>query len=69
MDRHGMSSPSRLRFGISPCPNDTFVFHGLLTGTSDAHGLELEIVLADVQELNDRLLFAPHIYQDHCALI
>jgi len=45
----------KLRFGISPCPNDTFAFHGLLTGTSDAHGLDLEIVLADVQELNERL--------------
>src|SRR5262249_30247072 len=44
-----------LRFGISPCPNDTFAFHGLLTGTSDAQGLDLEIVLADVQELNERL--------------
>lgn len=45
----------KLRFGISPCPNDTFAFHGLLTGTSDRHGLDLEIVLLDVQELNERL--------------
>jgi 1,4-dihydroxy-6-naphthoate synthase len=49
----------KLRFGISPCPNDTFAFHGLLTGASDRHGLDrdpgLEIVLCDVQELNERL--------------
>jgi len=44
-----------LRFGISPCPNDTFAFHGLLTGASDRHGLDLELVLLDVQELNERL--------------
>jgi 1,4-dihydroxy-6-naphthoate synthase len=45
----------RIRFGISPCPNDTFAFHGLLTGASDRHGLELELQLLDVQELNERL--------------
>jgi 1,4-dihydroxy-6-naphthoate synthase len=44
-----------LRFGISPCPNDTFAFHGLLTGASDRHGLDLDLVLLDVQELNERL--------------
>jgi len=43
-----------LRVGISPCPNDTFAFHGLLTRRVDALGLELEIVLADVEELNRR---------------
>lgn len=43
-----------LRLGISPCPNDTFAFHGLLTGRVDP-GFPLEIVLADVQELNERL--------------
>lgn len=38
----------RLRIGISPCPNDTFVFCGLLRGG------DYEIVLADVEELNRR---------------
>lgn len=46
----------RLRVGLSTCPNDTFAFHGLLTGAVDARGLELDFVLADVQELNERLL-------------
>jgi len=45
----------RLRVGISPCPNDTFAFHGLLSGAVDARGLDLEIELADVEELNQRL--------------
>jgi 1,4-dihydroxy-6-naphthoate synthase len=44
-----------LRLGISPCPNDTFAFHGLLSGAVLARGLELEIELADVEELNQRL--------------
>ncbi len=43
---------TRLSLGISTCPNDTFLFHGLLTGRSDPHGLELDFTLADVQELN-----------------
>lgn len=45
----------RLRLGISPCPNDTFVFHGLLERKVDPHGLDLAIELADVEELNQRL--------------
>jgi len=45
-----------LRLGISTCPNDTYAFHGLLSGAVAATGLELEIELHDVQELNERLL-------------
>jgi len=50
-----VTRPSPLRFGLSPCPNDTFAFHGLLTGVSERHGLELELELCDVQQLNERL--------------
>jgi len=46
----------RLKVGLSTCPNDTFAFHGLLTGAVEVPGLELELVLADVQELNQGLL-------------
>ena len=49
-----MSRP--LRVGISPCPNDTFAFHALLTAAVAPRGLELEFVLADVEELNQRML-------------
>jgi len=45
-----------LRLGISTCPNDTFLFHGLLTGEVEVEGHRLEIELLDVQELNQRLL-------------
>jgi 5,8-dihydroxy-2-naphthoate synthase len=43
-----------LAIGISPCPNDTFAFHALLEGRIEAAGLELEIVLDDVESLNRR---------------
>ncbi|MCK6448034.1 MAG: DUF952 domain-containing protein [Planctomycetes bacterium] len=45
----------KLALGLSTCPNDTFLFHGLLTGRVDPHGFEFEFVLADVEELNARL--------------
>lgn len=44
-----------LKIGLSTCPNDTFLFHGLLEGLVNTPGLELEFVLADVQELNEAL--------------
>jgi 1,4-dihydroxy-6-naphthoate synthase len=44
-----------LRVGISTCPNDTFAFHGLLTGQVAPRGLALEFELADVQALNEGL--------------
>ncbi|MEZ6013807.1 MAG: MqnA/MqnD/SBP family protein [Planctomycetota bacterium] len=46
----------RVRVGISTCPNDTFAFHGLLTGAVEAPGLDLEFELRDVQELNEGVL-------------
>lgn len=47
---------SPLRIGLSTCPNDTFLFHALLRGEVEVPGLELEFVLADVEELNQRML-------------
>lgn len=46
----------KLRLGLSTCPNDTFLFHALLEGLVQVRGLELEFVLADVEELNERML-------------
>jgi 1,4-dihydroxy-6-naphthoate synthase len=40
-----------LRIGFSPCPNDTFIFHALATGAVSWPG-GLEVVMADVEELN-----------------
>ncbi len=41
-----------LSIGISPCPNDTCIFHGLYAGIVDAAPLALAWTLADVDELN-----------------
>jgi 1,4-dihydroxy-6-naphthoate synthase len=48
-----MATP--LRLGISTCPNDTFAFHGLLSGAVEVPGVELQIELHDVEELNEAL--------------
>jgi 1,4-dihydroxy-6-naphthoate synthase len=42
-----------LRFGYSPCPNDTFAFHALAHGLVEAP-FRVEPVLADIEELNVR---------------
>ena len=44
-----------VRLGISTCPNDTFAFHGLLSGAVKPSDCKLEIELHDVQELNEAL--------------
>lgn len=47
--------PDALQLGLSPCPNDTFIFHALLSGLIDA-GLSgisgIDPVFADVERLN-----------------
>jgi 1,4-dihydroxy-6-naphthoate synthase len=45
-----------LQLGISPCPNDTFAFHGLLTGAVRAEGIDHATALDDVVALNRALL-------------
>ena len=46
----------RLKIGISPCPNDTFIFHALFKNLIDADELEFEVTFADVQSLNEGAL-------------
>ena len=46
----------KLRIGLSPCPNDTFLFHALLTGLVKTPGVEWEPVMEDVESLNERLV-------------
>jgi 1,4-dihydroxy-6-naphthoate synthase len=43
----------KLTLGISPCPNDTFIFDALVNGAIPAGDLRLEVVLEDVQTLNE----------------
>lgn len=43
-----------IRLGISTCPNDTFAFHAMLHRMVDWRGLEFQIELLDIQQLNSR---------------
>lgn len=45
----------KIKLGISTCPNDTFMFHAILARKIDLRGLDFEIELMDVQQLNERL--------------
>lgn len=41
-----------LHLAISPCPNDTFMFHAMTHGLVDTEGLEFDVHFADIEELN-----------------
>lgn len=43
----------KITLGISPCPNDTFIFDALINKKIDAGEFEFEAVLADVETLNE----------------
>lgn len=47
-----MPAKNRLTLAYSPCPNDTYIFNALANNLIDTHGLEFDITLADVEELN-----------------
>lgn len=42
----------KVRLAISPCPNDTFMFHALVHGLVDCEGLAFEVEYHDIEELN-----------------
>lgn len=44
----------KLTLGFSPCPNDTFIFDAMIHGKIDTEGLEFEVSLGDVEELNTK---------------
>lgn len=50
------AQPTPIRLGISTCPNDTFAFDALMNRRVDWRGLDFQIELLDIQQLNDRLL-------------
>jgi 1,4-dihydroxy-6-naphthoate synthase len=43
-----------LTLGISPCPNDVYIFSGLLLGQVPTNGLTFTVDFQDVETLNDR---------------
>jgi len=44
-----------IRLAISTCPNDTFAFHAILQNRIDLAGLNFDVQLLDIQQLNDGL--------------
>ena len=46
----------KLKIGISPCPNDTFIFDGIYNKIINLKGYEFEFILEDVQTLNELAL-------------
>ncbi len=44
----------RIRLGISPCPNDVFLFSGILLNRVDNQGYDFDVVYEDVENLNRR---------------
>jgi len=44
----------KLSLGFSPCPNDTFIFDALVHHKVDTEGLEFDVFLGDVEELNQK---------------
>ncbi|PRQ02813.1 1,4-dihydroxy-6-naphtoate synthase [Enhygromyxa salina] len=45
-----------LDVGFSSCPNDTFMFHGLMSGDVEVPGLSFRPAIADIEALNLRAL-------------
>lgn len=41
-----------LKLAISPCPNDTFIFYGLIHQKINTYGLTFKTIVLDVEELN-----------------
>ncbi len=42
----------KLKLGLSPCPNDVFIFDALIHQKIDTEGLEFDVFFADVEQLN-----------------
>ncbi len=44
----------KLTLGFSTCPNDTFIFDAAVHNKIDTEGIEFDLILADVEELNKK---------------
>lgn len=73
-------SKKNITIGISPCPNDTFIFYGLLHDKINLEGIAFSPLIHDVEELNRLALkgipditkvsfhVVGHILEDYCLL-
>lgn len=60
----------RLKLSISPCPNDTFMFHALVHRLVDCEGLEFDVEYHDIEELNRAAMAAePDVSKISCAVL
>jgi len=50
----------KLTLGFSTCPNDTYIFDAMVHGRIDTEGIDFELTMTDVEELN-RHAFAAEI--------
>ncbi len=50
-------SEHELSLGFSPCPNDTFIFHGLVSGAVKVGKIRFREQLHDVETLNDMAFY------------
>ena len=50
----------KLTLGFSTCPNDTYIFDAMVHGRIDTEGIEFDLIMSDVEELN-RFAFAAEI--------
>ena len=46
----------KLRLGFSTCPNDTFIFDAMVHKKIDTEGLDFNLIMGDVEELNNMAL-------------
>lgn len=46
----------KISLGFSTCPNDTFIFDAMIHHKIDTEGLDFEVILGDVEELNQKAL-------------
>ncbi|MEG2366311.1 MAG: 1,4-dihydroxy-6-naphthoate synthase [Alistipes sp.] len=59
-----------MKLAISPCPNDTFMFHALVHGGVDREGLTFDVAYYDIEELNERAQRGlPDISKVSCAVL
>lgn len=69
-----------LSLGYSPCPNDTFIFYGMMHGQIETENLLFKELLLDVETLNQKALHTEldiskvsyhafgHLRKDYCML-
>ncbi|MDR2562766.1 MAG: 1,4-dihydroxy-6-naphthoate synthase [Prevotellaceae bacterium] len=46
----------KIKLAFSPCPNDTFIFDAIVNKKIDLEGLDFEVTIADVEELNKKAI-------------